>query len=112
MARTRLPSLSLNPDIAKAIAPDCKYEIVGIRPGEKLHEDMITENDAINTVEFDDYFVIMPNSEYLSWDKDSFLNQSNGSKGKQCKEGFSYNSGTNEHFLTVDELRLLLENYI
>ena len=97
-------------DVAKAVAPEAKHEIVGIRPGEKLHEDMITVNDAINTVEFDDYFVITPNSEYLSWDKDSFLNQSNGSKGKQCEEGYSYNSGTNEHFLTVDELRVLIEN--
>ncbi len=107
----KIPSYKIL-DVANAVAPGAKHEIVGIRPGEKLHEDMITENDAINTVEFDDYFVIMPNSEYLSWDKDSFLNQSSGSKGKQCEEGFSYNSGTNEHFLTVDDLQKLIENHI
>ena len=99
-------------DVAKAIAPEAKYEFVGIRPGEKLHEEMITQTDAMNTVEFDDYFTITPNSEYLSWDKESFANESNGTKGKYCADGFSYNSGTNEHFLTVDELQKLIENHI
>ena len=96
-------------DIAKAIAPEAKLEIIGIRSGEKLHEEMITVNDAINTVEFDDYFVITPDSEYLSWDQESFINDSNGSKGKYCEDGFSYNSGTNEQFLAVDKLRELIE---
>mgnify|MGYP001368227505 CR=1 FL=1 len=99
-------------DLAKAVAPEAEYEIVGIRAGEKLHEDMITVNDAINTIEFDNYFVIIPNSKYLSWDKDSFLNQSNEINWKECEEGFSYNSGTNNHFLTIDEIKFLLEDYI
>ena len=99
-------------DLAEAIAPECKHEIVGIRPGEKLHEEMITVNDATNTVEFDNYLAITPNSEYLSWEIESFLNESNGSKGTKCKDDFSYNSGTNEKFLTVDELRKLLGNSI
>lgn len=96
-------------DVAKAIAPEAKHEIIGIRPGEKLHEEMITQTDAINTVEFDDYFAITPNSNYLSWDRVSFLNESNGIKGKYCEDGFNYSSGTNEHFLTVEELRELIE---
>jgi FlaA1/EpsC-like NDP-sugar epimerase len=96
-------------DVAEAIAPEAKHKIVGIRPGEKLHEEMITVNDAINTVEFEDYFVITPDSEYLSWDQERFINDSNGSKGKYCEDGFSYNSGTNEQFLSVDELRELIE---
>ena len=96
-------------DVAKAIAPEAKYEIIGIRPGEKLHEEMITQTDAINTVEFDDYFAITPNSNYLSWDRESFLNESNRTKGKYCEDGFSYSSGTNEHFLTVEELSGLIE---
>ena len=99
-------------DVAKAVAPDAKYEIVGIRSGEKLHEEMITVSDSMNTVEFDDYYAIVPNSEYLSWDRKSFLNESNGSKGTYCKDGFSYNSSTNEKFLTVDELRELIEDHI
>ena len=99
-------------DVAKAIAPDAEYEIVGIRPGEKLHEEMLTVDDALNTVEFDNYYAITPNSVYLSWDQESFLKESNGSSGTLCKDGFSYNSGTNEKFLTVDELRELIENHI
>ena len=99
-------------DVAKAIAPEAKYEFVGIRPGEKLHEEMITQTDAMNTVEFDDYFAITPNSEYLSWDKDSFLNQSNKSKGQYCEDGFNYNSGTNKYFLTINDIRQLIENNI
>ena len=99
-------------DVAEAVNCECKHEIVGIRPGEKLHEEMITQTDAMNTVEFDDYFAITPNSEYLSWDKESFVNESNGTKGKYCEDGFSYNSGANEHFLTIDELQKLIENHI
>ena len=98
-------------DLAEAIAPKIKYEIVGIRPGEKLHEEMITLNDAINTVKFDDYFAITPNSKYLPWDLDRFINESNTSSGKICEFGFSYNSGTNEQFLSVSELRHLINNH-
>ena len=107
----KIPSYNIM-EVAKAIAPDAKYKTVGIRPGEKLHEEMITETDAMSTIEFDDYFVITPSSEYISWDIDSFLNESNGSKGKYCKEGFSYNSEKNKDFLTVEELRDLIKNQI
>ena len=68
----KLPSYRIT-DLAKAIAPDCKIEYVGIRPGEKIHEEMITKDDAINTVEFDNYYVIMPSSEYISWEKKDFI---------------------------------------
>ena len=99
-------------DVAEAIAPECKHEIVGIRPGEKLHEEMITATDSINAVEFDDYYAITPNSEYISWDQRKFLNESNGNPGKYCEDGFSYNSGTNDHFLTVEEIKDLISNHI
>jgi len=99
-------------DVAKAIAPDAEYEIVGIRPGEKLHEEMVTVDDALNTVEFDNYYAITPNSEFLPWNQERFLKESSGSSGTYCKDGFSYNSSTNEKFLTVDELRELIENHI
>ena len=107
----KLPSYRIL-DVAEAIAPEARHEIVGIRPGEKLDEEMITVHDAINTVEFDDYFVITPNSHYLSWDQERFINESNRSEGKHCEDGFSYNSETNKHFLTVDELRELIKNHI
>ena len=97
-------------DVAEAIAPDAKREIIGIRPGEKLHEEMITQTDALNTVVFDDYFVILPSTSL--WDIDKFRKESNASVGKMCEFGFSYNSGTNEQVLTVGELKQLINNYI
>lgn len=93
-------------DVARAIAPRAKVKIVGIRPGEKLHEEMITATDAIKTVEFKEYFVILPAIELF--DVQAFRSGSNGYEGQLCRNGFSYNSGTNEQFLTVDELRDLI----
>jgi len=97
-------------DVAMAIAPEANYKIVGIRPGEKLHEEMITESDAMNTVEFDDYYVIVPSIRV--WSKTKFINESNGYIGKPCPDEFSYNSGTNKHFLTVEELKKLIDENI
>jgi len=94
-------------DVAKAIAPDCKHKIVGIRPGEKLHEEMITETDALNSVEFEKYFVILPST--ILWDIDRFRKESNSSVGKKCEFGFSYNSGTNEEFLSIEALQKLMK---
>jgi UDP-N-acetylglucosamine 4,6-dehydratase len=105
----KIPSYKIL-DVAKAIAPDCKYEIVGIRPGEKLHEEMITETDALNSVEFEKYFVILPSTQL--WDIDKFRKESNSSLGEMCEYGFSYNSGTNKHFLNVTDLQELIENHI
>lgn len=103
----RIPSYRIL-DVAKAIAPDAKVEIVGIRPGEKLHEEMITETDALATIEFDDYFVITPSLQ--QWDVEKFRATSNGKAGRRLDYGFSYNSGSNKHFLTLDDLRALIAN--
>ena len=103
----KIPSYKIL-DLAKAIAPECKNEIVGIRPGEKLHEEMITETDSLNCVEFDSYYVILPSMSL--WDKNDFIQRSNNKKGKECNSGFSYNSGTNENFLSVKKLQNLIEN--
>jgi UDP-N-acetylglucosamine 4,6-dehydratase/5-epimerase len=97
-------------DVARAVAPEAKIEIIGIRPGEKLHEEMITATDAIETVEFEDYFVIPPSMR--QWDVEQFRQESNGAPGRKCEFGFSYNSGTNERFLTVDELRDLIARHL
>jgi UDP-N-acetylglucosamine 4,6-dehydratase (inverting) len=99
-------------DVAKAIAPECKIEIIGIRPGEKLHEEMITETDALNSVEFEKYYVILPSSVKLGWTKDEFIKNYNLGLGKMCNFGFSYNSGTNKDFLTVNDLQELIQNHI
>ena len=93
-------------DIAKAIAPDSKLKIIGIRPGEKLHEEMITETDSISCVEFEKYYVILPALDL--WDKSKFITKSNDDVGRFCDEGFSYNSGNNSSFLSIDDLKKLI----
>jgi len=105
----KIPSYRIT-DIAEAIAPEAKQKIVGIRPGEKLHEEMITESDALNTIEYDGYYVIVPSIR--KWSKTHFMKNSNGKEGLPCEEGFSYNSGTNPHFLTVDELKELIRENV
>lgn len=105
----KIPSYNIL-DVAEAIAPGLEVKEVGIRPGEKLHEEMITATDSINTVEFDDYFVILPSTPL--WDIEKFKNESNGKPGRFCEFGFSYNSGNNDHFLTVDEIRNLILEHV
>ena len=97
-------------DVAKAIAPNCELKIVGIRPGEKLHEEMITKTDAMNCIEFEKYFVILPSTKL--WDISKFMKESNSSIGKMCKYGFSYDSGTNDQFLNIADLKRLIQNNI
>jgi UDP-N-acetylglucosamine 4,6-dehydratase/5-epimerase len=96
----KIPSMKVT-DLAKAIAPECKIKIVGIRPGEKLHEAMITEDDSRHTVEFDNYYVITPE---FPWWLNEYMKE-----GKQLHEGFKYTSETNTNWLTVDELQSLVE---
>ena len=103
----KIPSYRIE-DLAKAIAPEAKLDYVGIRPGEKLHEEMITATDALNSVEFEKYFVILPSLPL--WDVEKFIQTSSEKPGKRCDVGFSYNSGTNRVFLTVEELRNLIAN--
>lgn len=95
----KIPSMRVT-DLAKAIAPGCNIEIVGIRPGEKLHEAMITEDDARRTIDQGDHYVIQPE---FPWWKEEY---SNG--GKSLEDGFSYVSDTNEEWLSVEELRELV----
>lgn len=97
-------------DVAEAIAPKCKKEIIGIRPGEKLHEEMITQNDALNTIEFEKYYVILPSTPL--WNVEKFKNESSKSIGTFCDSGFSYSSNTNKHFLTIDNIKELIEKNI
>jgi UDP-N-acetylglucosamine 4,6-dehydratase len=99
----KIPSMNIM-DLAKAIAPECETEIIGIRPGEKIHEYMISEEDARNTIEYGDYFVIQPESPW--WSKEKYLDQ-NGGKG--LPEGFSYNSYNNREWLAVAELQEIIK---
>jgi UDP-N-acetylglucosamine 4,6-dehydratase len=95
----KLPSMRVT-DLARAIAPDCRLEIVGIRPGEKLHEVMVPEDDARSTLEYGDHFRILPS--FHDWDSDDYY-RSNG--GEWCADGFSYSSDVNDHWLATHELR-------
>jgi len=95
----KIPSMNIM-DLAKAIAPGCKTSIVGIRPGEKLHEVMISEDDARNTKELNDCYVIQPAFHW--WSKE------NHSEGKNVQEGFKYSSDNNKQWLKVEELRSIV----
>lgn len=100
----KIPSMNVV-DLAKTIAPECRHEIVGIRSGEKLHETMISEDDARNTLEYDRYYAILPTA--WDWDRDGYLKK-NG--GRPCAEGFRYSSDTNQRWLTPDELQRVVES--
>lgn len=98
----KIPSYRIM-DVAKAVDSGCRIEIVGIRPGEKLHEEMITTTDALNTIEFKDHFVILPSMAL--WDVEQFTTHFNG---RRCTDGFAYNSGTNTDWLSVEQLQQLI----
>ncbi|MCP4668340.1 MAG: polysaccharide biosynthesis protein, partial [Deltaproteobacteria bacterium] len=90
-------------DLAKAICPECKTEIVGIRPGEKLNEVMVPRDDARNTVEFDDCYIIKPAFRYF---KRRFMDEGS----KPVREDFEYSSGTNTMWLSVEELKDMIRS--
>jgi UDP-N-acetylglucosamine 4,6-dehydratase (inverting) len=92
----KIPSMRMV-DLAEAIAPEAKKEFVGIRPGEKLHEIMITEDEARHTKEFSNYFIIEP--EFAFWDKENHVD------GKSLPEGYRYSSNINDRWLTKEELK-------
>lgn len=102
----KIPSYRIT-DVADAIAPRSGRSIIGIRPGEKLHEEMITATDALNAIEFDKYFVILPSIKL--WEVDEFSRALNGTP---CRSDFAYNSGTNSEWLTVDQLRKLIQQHV
>ena len=94
-------------DVAQAIGPDCEHPVVGIRPGEKLHEEMITPSDSFNTVDLGAYYAILPTGTDYTVDEYCRLEGA-----RRVPEGFHYNSGTNEQFLSVDELRGLIAGQV
>ncbi|MCX5696440.1 MAG: UDP-N-acetylglucosamine 4,6-dehydratase (inverting) [Candidatus Omnitrophica bacterium] len=98
----KIPSMNIL-DMGKALAPRSKIKIIGIRPGEKLHEVMIPEDDARNTIELRDCYIIQP--AFPWWDKD------NHRKGKRVAEGFSYSSNGNNKWLKIEKLRSIVKEY-
>lgn len=99
----KIPSMNVV-DLAKALAPDMPHKVIGIRPGEKLHEVMCPMETCRDTVEFDDHYVIMPSYHYFKKEVSYFENNI-GEKGKPAPDGFEYSSDTNPDFLTVEDLK-------
>lgn len=95
-------------DIAEAVGPECETPIVGIRPGEKLHEEMITDTDSLNTIDLGKYYAILPSVSF-SCTEDDYLSHH---KAKKVPFGFRYNSGTNDKWETVDSLRDLIKEHV
>lgn len=103
----KLPSYRVL-DVAKAIAPEAKIKIVGIRPGEKLHEVMVPADEAWHTMESEDHFIIQPNHVWWSKARQEELARRSGN---YCQQGFSYCSGTNTEWLSVKEIQALVAQY-
>lgn len=101
---SKIPSFKIT-DLAQAMLPGCKMPEVGIREGEKLHEIMVTVEDAPNTYEYDKHFIIFPQ---MTWNEKQKPNPDG--KGKRVQDGFSYSSGNNAEWLSVEEIKELLKN--
>ena len=102
----KIPSYRIT-DVAKAVAPECKLEIVGIRPGEKIHEEMITSSDSFYTYDLGKYFTILPSVTIFNInDYIKFFN------ANKVSEGFNYNSGTNTEWETVESLKALIKEHV
>ena len=95
----RIPSMTIT-DLAKAIAPECDIDIIGIRPGEKLHEVLITEEEGRNTVKYNEGYVILPN--YSWWERQNYK------KAMKVHDGFVYASNNNDEWLSIGELKKLI----
>ncbi len=102
----KIPSYRIM-DIAKAIGPDCEHTFMGIRPGEKIHEEMISNSDSFTTYDSGNYYVILP--QIPNWDLDEFIRYH---RAKKVPAGFSYTSEENEEFLNIEELRTLIEEHV
>ena len=98
----KIPSYRIT-DLAEAIGPKCEHPVIGIRPGEKIHEEMITASDSFNTVDLGKYFAILPSAGAHT--VESYC-KAHG--GKPVEQGYAYNSGSNPEFLTVEQLQQLI----
>lgn len=102
----KIPSYRIT-DVASAIGPECEQEVVGIRPGEKIHEEMITASDSFNCVDLGDYYAILSASDDRL--RQRYLTEFSA---KAVEPGFAYDSGNNSEFLTVEQLRALIEKHV
>ena len=103
----KIPSIKIT-ELAMAMAPKIKQKIIGMRPGEKIHEIMCPKDENYLTIEFKDHFVIKPTIKFIDQKIDYLVNNKK-EKGKLVKENFEYNSGNNDNFLKVNEIRKYLK---
>jgi UDP-N-acetylglucosamine 4,6-dehydratase/5-epimerase len=102
----KIPSYRIM-DVAEAIGPSCEKPVLGIRPGEKIHEEMITSSDSFNTIDLGSYYAILPSDGSVQR-----LYQAAGLHVRPVEPGFAYNSGTNPDFLSVEQLRQLIRENV
>jgi UDP-N-acetylglucosamine 4,6-dehydratase/5-epimerase len=102
----KIPSYSIT-DVAEAIGPRCEKPITGVRPGEKIHEEMITSSDSFNTIDLGEYYAILPSDGRVQR-----LYQDAGISTAFVPSGFAYNSGSNPEFLSVEQLRSLIREHV
>lgn len=104
----KIPSINII-DLAKAIDPNKKIKIIGIRPGEKLSEILCSKDECFNTIEFKDYYVIKPSIRFV--DKEiNYQISKDGEKGKLVEKDFEYSSSNNKKFLSIKELKSFIKN--
>ncbi len=103
----KIPSYRIM-DVAKAIAPECSIQVVGIRPGEKVHEEMITDTDSLNTIDLGKYYAILPSVSFV-YKETHYLKHHNAQK---VPFGFKYNSGTNTEWESIESLRELVRKHV
>jgi UDP-N-acetylglucosamine 4,6-dehydratase/5-epimerase len=102
----KIPSYKIV-DVAEAVGPECEHKVIGIRPGEKIHEEMITSSDSFFTYDLGKYYAILPQTP--NWNLDNFITEFNA---EIVPSGFAYNSETNTEWETVDSLRTLIKEHV
>jgi UDP-N-acetylglucosamine 4,6-dehydratase/5-epimerase len=102
----KIPSYKIT-EVAKAIGPNCKHEVVGIRPGEKIHEEMITTSDSFSTYDLGKYYAILP--QVPNFKLDEFITHFNA---KKVEQGFQYNSGANTEWVNAEDIRKLIVEHV
>ncbi|WP_217602705.1 UDP-N-acetylglucosamine 4,6-dehydratase (inverting) [Chitinophaga sp. GbtcB8] len=102
----KIPSYRIT-EVATAIGPNCEQKVVGIRPGEKIHEEMITSSDSYSTYDLGNYYVILP--QVTRWNMEEYIDKF---KAVKVPEGFQYNSGTNTAWLSVEQIRTLIKEHV